>query len=270
MASMNRLLPLVVALLLAMSNVLAQSPKQNSTTQAATKQIHAVVEAFRTSIIEKDRAKFLGTLYNESIPWIGIYEEQTIRRIRDASAEPEKRSRELKGTAKRFIDGIVASPAKQEEKFWNVRITTDGSIGTVLFDYNFQVAGTITNWGKESWHLVHTDAGWKINSVIYTVTLPAQPKRREIPVDASVVKSYVGTYEFRPGVNLVFALVNDRLTISLGGEPPLYLLAETSARWFDKLYGATSEFVRDEQGAVTHVNFILDGKVTKAQRLPSP
>lgn len=182
---MKRSLLLIAALLFLPNIAAAQSPTPTASIQAATQQIQAVVEAFRTSIIEKDKAKFLGTLHNENIPWIGIYDEDTFRRMRNASVEPEKRSRELKGNAKSFIEGIVKSREKYEEKFWNIQVTNDGSIGTVVFDYNFQFAGKVTNWGKESWHVVNTDAGWKINSVIYTVTLPEPPKRQEIALSPS-------------------------------------------------------------------------------------
>ncbi|MFN6169642.1 MAG: hypothetical protein ACK46J_06340 [Burkholderiales bacterium] len=83
---------LTAALLLLQSVCAAQSPQPTASVQDATQQIQAVVEAFRTSIIEKDKAKFLGTLHSENIPWIGIYEAQTFRRMREDSAEPETRS----------------------------------------------------------------------------------------------------------------------------------------------------------------------------------
>lgn len=259
---------LTAALLLLQSVCAAQSPQPTASVQDATQQIQAVVEAFRTSIIEKDKAKFLGTLHSENIPWIGIYEAQTFRRMREASAEPEKRSRELKGNAKSFIEGIVKSSEKYEEKFWNIQITTDGSIGTVVFDYNFQFAGKVTNWGKESWHVVNTDAGWKINSVIYTVTLPEPPKRPEITMPSGVLGDYVGKYAISPSSNVVIALLKGRLTASLDGESPVFLFAENNARFFDKQFDSTFEFVRDARGAITGGNFTLDGQTVKARRLP--
>lgn len=258
---------LTAALLFMPSLGAAQSPTPMAGAQGATQQIQAVVEAFRTSIIEKDKVKFLGTLHNENIPWIGIYDEETLRRMREASAEPEKRSRELKGNAKSFIEGIVKSREKYEEKFWNIQVTTDGSIGTVVFDYNFQFAGKVTNWGKESWHVVNTDAGWKINSMIYTVTLPEPPKRPEITMPSGVLGDYVGKYAISPSSNVVIALLKGRLTASLDGESPVFLFAERSGRFFDKQFDSTFDFVRDERGTVTGGNFTLDGQTVKARRL---
>ena len=74
--------------------------------------------------------------------------------------------------ASEFIDGIVRSESSSEETFSDLRIDSDGDMATVAFDYRFLSGGRLTNWGRESWLMVRTEAGWRIASVAYSVTLP--------------------------------------------------------------------------------------------------
>jgi hypothetical protein len=77
-----------------------------------------------------------------------------------------------------FIEGIVANTPRSEEKFENVRIDTDGDIASVYFDYSFHADDRKSNYGKEAWHLVNTDDGWKIVSVIWSVIPVPAPEKK--------------------------------------------------------------------------------------------
>lgn len=138
---------------------------------APKQQIEAIIEAFRTSIIEKDKARFTALLFSEDIPWTSVVTEEPLARMRKKKPEAKRvyPSTGKKGPIE-FIDSIVADKERQEEKFENVRIETDGSIASVWFDYSYHDGAKKTNWGKETWQLVHTDHGWKINSVIWSIT----------------------------------------------------------------------------------------------------
>jgi len=50
-----------------------------------------------------------------------------------------------------------------------VRIDTNGTVASVWFDFDFLVDGKVTNQGSETWQLVRTDDGWKINAMLYSV-----------------------------------------------------------------------------------------------------
>jgi hypothetical protein len=70
-----------------------------------------------------------------------------------------------------FIDWIVKTPKTIEEKFWDVEIINDEDIASVHFKYSFHQDDKKTNWGDEAWHLVRTEKGWKIASVIYSINI---------------------------------------------------------------------------------------------------
>jgi hypothetical protein len=264
---MKRSLLLTAALLLLPSIGAAQSPTTTASVQAATQQINALVEAYRTSLIEKDKAKFLGTLLNENIPWVSVYDDETYRRRQEASVEPEKVARQNNVNAKDIANIVFMSREKVEEKISNVQISTDGTKGSVVFDYSFLYAGRVTDWGKKTWQVVNTKSGWKISSISYTEALPELPKRKEVKILPHVLAHYVGKYDLGSGMNVAIAMWKDRLTVSIDGKPALFLFAESSTRFFDKRMGATYEFERNERGSVTGMTLTIDGKSLKGRRL---
>ncbi|MCS0592003.1 nuclear transport factor 2 family protein [Massilia norwichensis] len=145
------------------------------------KEIEAVVEAFRATLIKKDKEAFLRLFTKEDITWIGVTTDASVEMLYASRPRPEmKRPPKLfPGTLRGFIDAVAKDPTPQEEVFSNVRIETDGDIAQVWFDYIFMEGSYRANWGKESWQLVRLDAGWKIASVIWSQELnPTPPPKR--------------------------------------------------------------------------------------------
>lgn len=146
------------------------------TRDQARQDIGKVIEAFRTAIIEKDKPKFLA-LFPASGPvaWQSVIGDGNLRQMRLNKPETIKANPNPKRSHLSFIDGIVSEPERSEETFDNIRIDTDGEIASVAFDYRFLGDGRETNRGQEAWHLVRTDDGWKIVSVIWSMHWPTKP-----------------------------------------------------------------------------------------------
>jgi len=142
-------------------------------------QLEKIVETFRLSLINKDKASFMQLLYSADIAWLGVATDNTIAMVAGRGTTLPKVAGN--GNAVKFIDSIVSNPARIEEKFDNVRIDTDGDIAQVYFDYSFNQDDYRSNWGKESWQLVRTGDGWKINSVIWSMEFNPEkrPKQAE-------------------------------------------------------------------------------------------
>ncbi|HEY1139481.1 MAG TPA: nuclear transport factor 2 family protein [Lysobacter sp.] len=141
----------------------------------ARPQIEAVIESFRAAIIDKDKARFTGLLLHENITWQSVIGESNFSRLREKKPEAVKAKIDLERTPITFIDGIVNGTDRSEEQFRNVRIETDGDIASVFFDYSFLNNGRETNHGKEAWHLLRTEQGWKIASVVWSVNWTPKP-----------------------------------------------------------------------------------------------
>ena len=134
--------------------------------------IRSVVESFRTSIIQKDRERFLTLFVQPDLAWQSVLEDRSLAQVQGKKPQAIKARFSPDNNPVKFIDGIVASKDASEETFDNIRIDTDGDVATVVFDYAFLSNGKKTNWGKECWLMVRTEAGWKITSLAYSVVLP--------------------------------------------------------------------------------------------------
>lgn len=177
-----RILPLAFACLLAFP-ALAQTtpqppvatPAPTPATDAAAAQIQAVIDTFRTAIINRDQVAFQRLFLHEHITWQSVKGDEALQRILRKAPTAKKLTVDTTRTPYTFIAGIVADKNSSEETFDNVKIDTDGDIASVHFDYAFLSNGRETNHGQEAWHLLRTSDGWKIASVIWSVNLKPEP-----------------------------------------------------------------------------------------------
>ena len=137
--------------------------------------LQAVVESFRTSIVQKDKPRFVALFFSdkpELVTWQAVVDDPSLRWIQKTRPQAVKARYRLDNNFVTFIDGIIASKSHEEEKFSNLRIDTDGEVASISFDYIYLTDGRATNRGREKWLLVRTEQGWRITSVVYTIHLP--------------------------------------------------------------------------------------------------
>ena len=133
--------------------------------------ISAVIESFRTAILQRDKPRFLGLFVTPDLPWQSVLSDESLVEIRGGDPQKNKLRFDPKNNPTSFIDFVVASKATSEETFSNVAIDGDGDVATVAFDYTFLSGGRATNSGKECWLLVRSGAGWKIMTLAWSVRL---------------------------------------------------------------------------------------------------
>lgn len=68
----------------------------------------------------------------------------------------------------------------------------------------------------------------------------------EIVVPREILAKYVGTYELRPGFDLVVTLEGDQLITQATGQPKFPVFAKTQTRFFPKAFDAEIEFGTDQ------------------------
>lgn len=149
----------------------ASSPAHASSTDEAG--IREVMAAFGKAIVQRDKPAFLKLFVAPDVTWQSVLSDDSLARVRKEKPEAEKAKYRKDRDAESFIDGIVKSEKTSEETFDNVRIDSDGDVATVTFDYTFLSNGKKTNWGKECWLMVRTEAGWKITTLAYSIITPA-------------------------------------------------------------------------------------------------
>jgi hypothetical protein len=148
---------IAVALLSAILHLPAARAQDNA---QAVAEIDAVVHAFQAAIVARDQATLEALFLPADNSWLTVASEA--RRV-------EGRPRVRASNYRDFARFVGTTKAKVEERFYNVRIFSNGSIGTVYFDFDFVQDDKVTNKGSESWHLVKTEQGWKISSMVFSL-----------------------------------------------------------------------------------------------------
>ncbi len=111
--------------------------------------IRQVVASFRESLINKDKATYMGLFFSdrpEDIGWQFVSEDTRLAHIRKSRPDAIKARRIPSNNFIGLIDGAVATKEPREETFSDLRIDTDGEIASVSFDYTFLANGRKTNW----------------------------------------------------------------------------------------------------------------------------
>jgi CubicO group peptidase (beta-lactamase class C family) len=113
----------------------------------------------------------------------------------------------------------------------------------------------------------------KLAAVVHGEAVQSPGDRKAIVLPAETLATYVGTYEFTPGVNLAIRLTGSELTAQLTGQGQRPIFPESETKFFLKVVDAQLEFARDASGAVTHVTLHqngIDQKATRTSSTPSP
>jgi len=128
--------------------------------------IQKVVEQFKAAIIARD-GNGLGKLFLQNHDsWLSVADEAKWAQVKARHPEAPK---VFPSSWKNFSESIQNGGKPVEERFYNVRIDTNGAVASVWFDFDFLEDGKVTNRGSESWQMVRAEDGWKISSMLYSV-----------------------------------------------------------------------------------------------------
>ncbi|MBB6241678.1 hypothetical protein [Rhodanobacter sp. MP1X3] len=130
------------------------------------------MDAFQTAIVAHDGTGLAAMFLPERGAWLSLMDELSYREVKVRRPELPRIQFD---NFKTFCNFVGKTDKRIEEKFSNVRIDANDTVAMVYFNYVFLVDGIPTNHGDETWQLVRTEAGWKISSMLYSVTLDEVP-----------------------------------------------------------------------------------------------
>ncbi len=161
---------IILLFLVHISNLVFSQNNENK------REIKLVLSTFMKCLVTKDSVKFYNLFYNEPVTWVGVTQQKSYA---NELKKDNKSTDHFSDTYKEFYRNFYKSEI--EEKFYNVQISEDGYIASVIFDYSFWFKNKKLNWGKESWGLIKTNGQWKITSVIFSIeyeAIRAEPKTK--------------------------------------------------------------------------------------------
>jgi hypothetical protein len=128
--------------------------------------INGVVEQFKAAIIAHD-GKTLGSLFlQDHDSWLSVVDEKRWEKVK---ARHPKARKVFPSRWKKFAEFVQTETKPIEERFYNVRIDTNGAVASVWFDFDFIEDGKVVNRGSESWQMVRAEDGWKISSMLFSM-----------------------------------------------------------------------------------------------------
>ncbi len=131
--------------------------------------LYQVAHQFQEAIHYKDSIAFNALFFHQKVPFIGIMSSKTEWSFKKDYADFE-------GIAvsdhEAFIKQICKSEKEQVEKLYDIKISHNGIIASISFDYAFYAGHNMIQWGHEKWNLVKLDESWLITDVVYSIHIP--------------------------------------------------------------------------------------------------
>ncbi|HZY35282.1 MAG TPA: hypothetical protein VFE53_01460, partial [Mucilaginibacter sp.] len=129
--------------------------------------------SFTQAIIKKDSATLASLFANTPIAFLSVRGGETVAWLK--RKDPSTSSIQIRNY-KDFIAYVGQTKDQVEEKFYHVRIRTDGSVASLSSDYSFWRNNQKSNWGQENWELIFNGTDWKIAVIIWSVNLDIAEK----------------------------------------------------------------------------------------------
>jgi CubicO group peptidase (beta-lactamase class C family) len=107
----------------------------------------------------------------------------------------------------------------------------------------------------------------EILAIIYGGPYDVPKEKQEVFLDESLLKEYVGDYEFAPGVAMKVTLAGKRLKVQLPGQPAFDFFAESDNVFFLKAVDASGTFERGAEGKVERLLWNQMGRIQNAKKI---
>src|SRR3984885_13672921 len=161
----------IIAVLIFSEMSYAQNVQATSDTAAIGK----IFNSFMQAIVKKDSATLTSVFANTPSAWVEVHVRgaQTVAYLKQKY--PTIPFIAI-GNYKDFIKFVTHTKDQLEEKFYNVRIRTDGSVASLSFDYSFWSNNKKSNWGEENWELIFDGTDWKIGGIFWSENLDIAEK----------------------------------------------------------------------------------------------
>jgi hypothetical protein len=155
-----------LALAFAVACLTAPVDAADTSHEADVAAIRQVVQQFQSAIVAHD-GKTLGSLFlPDHDSWLSVLDDASYAA---AKAHDPAARKVMPSTWQKFADYVSTTPKPVEERFYNVRIDTNGAVASVYFDFDFLVDGKVGNRGSETWQMVRAQDGWRISSMLYSI-----------------------------------------------------------------------------------------------------
>lgn len=127
--------------------------------------IQGVMEAYHHAVATHDGESVSKLFLGQSSTLVNVLSDKTFAAARAKNTSTQK----VRVKSYRDFAAFVSSTKSDlDPRHTDVRITSDGTVASVYFHFEFVMDGKVENRGDETWQLVKTVDGWRIVTITYS------------------------------------------------------------------------------------------------------
>lgn len=136
-----------------------------ATTSQDVADIQHVMDAFHHAVVTHDGDGVSKLFLDHGSTWVTVLSDKAFAAMQAKNASTQK----VRVSSYRDFSTFVSSTKSDlDPRHTDVRITSDGTIASVYFHFDFVIDGKVQNRGDETWQLVKSTDGWRIVAIIYS------------------------------------------------------------------------------------------------------
>jgi hypothetical protein len=160
----------LTAALLFSTAAFAEDPIYIGRHQSSSEDVNAIMQLtkdFRTALIDKNVKQMSTLMFSSDILFASPASAATVQMINDK--EDVNFDGVPRGGYGRFAQFVGSTRGSIEERFYNIKITQDGHLAWVIFDFEFVQDSKVARYGVEAWQVLKTAGDkWKILSIVWS------------------------------------------------------------------------------------------------------
>jgi len=139
-----------------------------STTRQQVHITNDITRKFSLAVEKQDVAAFKSLFLNESITWLAIVSSQDF--LKNKRLDPNAQKVNAHEVVP-FIEWAAKTDKTTQVNFADCKSSGDVDVMTMDCAYEFYLDGQKTNFGRECFLLVNTEAGWKISGMAFSSSI---------------------------------------------------------------------------------------------------
>lgn len=129
-----------------------------------TVDVATLMQAYHDAVVAHDGGR-LAALFLPDGTWVNVLSDEAFERLRKTKPDAVK---VRTSNYKAFASLVSSTKDDFNPTHTNLKVSTDGTVASVYFDFVFLINGKEQNRGSETWQLVKGANGWRIAAITYS------------------------------------------------------------------------------------------------------
>ena len=162
---MKRLLNKKLLLIALMAASAGFAHGADSTVAADTVDVQHLMDAYHEAVVSHDGERLAALFLPKGSVWLNVLSDEAYAAAKAKSPDAPK---VRMGSVTDFARLVSTAKSTFNPTHDHLKISSDGTIASIYFDFVFLIDGKAQNCGSEAWQLVKGNDGWRIAALTYS------------------------------------------------------------------------------------------------------